>query len=82
MKTMTYKASQFVHALQDPDEKKNQKSIQITYKLDKAMQNNNNRHIPWQLINVKSPTLKNISNLPSIKEKKLKLRKEKHGDRE
>lgn len=47
MKTMTYKASQFVHALQDPDEKKNQKSIQITYKLDKAMQNNNNRHIPW-----------------------------------
>lgn len=27
--------------------KKNQKSIQITYKLDEAMQNNNNRHIPW-----------------------------------
>lgn len=45
---MTYKASQFVHALQDPDDKKkDQKSIQITYKLDKAMQNNNNRHIPW-----------------------------------
>lgn len=45
---MTYKASQFVHALQDPDDKKkNQKSIQITYKLDEAMQNNNNRHIPW-----------------------------------
>lgn len=49
MKIMTYKASQFVHALQDPDErkKKYQKSIQITYKLDEAMQNNNNRHIPW-----------------------------------
>lgn len=49
MKIMTYKASQFVHALQDPDERKKniKKSIQITYKLDEAMQNNNNRHIPW-----------------------------------